>query len=80
MQRGLAYRRHQQSRARSRARRTIRLIDTVCVTGLNRDQDPVIVGIRANTRTLPNQRVYDRPHVSHRRADACYREQLQEAA
>ena len=58
--RGRAYRRAQQERAKERARRTFILIDAQDGNETGRHLDPVLVGRRANTRTLPSQRRKER--------------------
>ena len=56
MERGRASRRAQQERAKSRSRRTWRLMDLQDDADTGRADDPRWVGMRANTRTFATQR------------------------
>ena len=79
MQRNRQYRRGQAKRAKQRARRTFREIDAQDGNDTRRDEDPVLVGRRANTRTFKTQE--DRRHrgwANRRRADLTAREQMKE--
>lgn len=65
MGRGRQQNRNQQQRAKRRAADTFKEIDAQDGNDTGRHNDPVLVGKRANTRTLPSQR--RRPRYSRAR-------------